>query len=715
MTSGVREVTGGAIGTAATSERVLVDVLIQTFNEEANLPHTLASLKGWVNKVYVVDSGSTDRTAEIAREYGAEFLHHDWEGYAAQKNWALDNLPWQSPWILILDADEAVSPELRTEITALVSRTPDAVPESGFYINRVFIFMGREIRHCGYFPSWNLRLFKKGKARYEQRTVHEHMIVDGKTGYLNHLLLHEDRRGLEHFFAKHNRYSTLEARELYEKPEPWPGVSRFISDRVQRRRFLKSQVMPYLPLPWTWRLIYMYVIRGGFLDGRAGWVLSNFISSYEFFIQTKYQELKRLRGRTTSVAGLSQPEGQLTFAEQTGVEINPATAQPAAQQPTVEFAVPSPLAKVAVEPPSVVSVDHGPSQGSLVYESNVGDAPSHPRAGRAPVSVMIPTLNEESNLRRCLDHLQWADEVVVVDSGSTDETINIARAYGAKVVHFKWNGQWPKKKNWALRNVNFKHKWVLIVDADEWITPELAREIEQSIKTDGNVGYYINRKFIFMGRWIKHCGYYPSWNLRLIKRGFGEYEQLTGIGNTGSGDNEVHEHVIPNGPVGYLDHDMLHFAFPNIHTFMEKHNRYSNWEAAVQFRKADTTSAAIGEKLSKRRKLKNLSRYLPFRPTLRFLYAYLWKWGILDGQPGYVFCRLLAIYEYLSVAKYTELRRAEVDARMARQLSAVPEVRINLPSPAARTSANGNGNGNGAQTTNGQSEEPAAAATASAE
>ncbi|MBC8105110.1 MAG: glycosyltransferase family 2 protein, partial [Anaerolineae bacterium] len=233
----------------------MVDVLIQTFNEEENLPHTLASLTGWVNRVFIVDSGSTDRTKQIATEFGATVVHHDWEGYAAQKNWALDNLPFESPWVLILDADESVSTDLRAEITSLVSRTPDSVPEAGYYINRVFIFMGREIRHCGYFPSWNLRLFKRGKARYEQRMVHEHMLVSGPTGYLKNLLLHEDRRGLEHFFAKHNRYSTLEAREIFESPEPWPGLRRFASDRVVRRRFLKSRVLPYMPLPWTGRLI----------------------------------------------------------------------------------------------------------------------------------------------------------------------------------------------------------------------------------------------------------------------------------------------------------------------------------------------------------------------------------------------------------------------------------------------------------------------------
>jgi glycosyltransferase involved in cell wall biosynthesis len=650
-----------------------VDILIQTYNEEINLPHTLLSVVGWTNRVFVVDSGSVDRTAEIAREYGAEVINHPWEGYSAQKNWALETQPFQAPWIMILDADESISDELREEIIELTSRPVESVPEAGFQINRVFVFLGRQIRHCGYFPSWNVRLFKRGMARYEDRKVHEHMVVAGRTGYLKHLLIHEDRRGLEHFFAKHNRYSTLESRELYESPEAWPGFRRMCTDRVARRRFLKSRVLPFLPLPWTWRLIYMYVLRLGFLDGKAGWVLSNFISSYEFFIQTKYQELRRLRGRQLSVSGLVQPEGQLSFIEQTGIS-RPAsgTLAPSSSSlltrvtPTVDFPIAS-VRKIVQEERRPM-----PSNGTIIVDTSYVR-----RAGEkklAPISVMIPTLNEASNLPRCLDHLRWADEVVVVDSDSTDDTVKIAEAYGCKVVNFRWDGTWPKKKNWALRNAPFRNEWVLIVDADEWITPEMAAEIRLAICSPDSVGYYINRRFIFMGRWIKHCGYYPSWNLRLIKRGHGEYEQLTGIGNTGSGDNEVHEHVIPTGKVGYLDHDMLHLAFPNIHTFMEKHNRYSNWEAAVQFRKADTTSAAIGDKLSRRRRLKNMSRYLPLRPTLRFLYAYIWCGGFLDGKTGYIFCRLLAIYEYLSVAKYSELVRAERDQASARSLSTVPEI-----------------------------------------
>ncbi len=684
----------------------MIDVLIQTFNEELNLAHTLESVKGWAHRIFVVDSGSTDRTVKIAEEYGASVVTHPWEGYAQQKNWALKNIPFQSPWILILDADEAVSPELRDEMLAIAQRNPDDVPQAGFYLNRVFVFLGKKIFHCGYFPSWNLRFFKTGKARYEERLVHEHMIVDGPTEYLKHLLIHEDRRGLEHFFAKHNRYSTLEAREIFEHPQDWPGLGGFIKDRIARRRFLKSRVVPKVPVSWVMRFLYMYVFRLGFMDGWAGWKLCNFISTYEFLIQTKYQELKRLRKlglfEPTVKGALSDPEGQITREQETGLRakadaMRAASASRSVGAPSVTDGAPATtngLGRSLVQPvpsdievrsPKVPSVVNAPPislnadplavQPSRGIELLPGDgSPLPPRTGKIKVSVMIPTLNEESNMPRCLDHLAWADEVVVVDSGSTDRTVEIAHAYGARVVQFEWNGQWPKKKNWALRHVDFRNDWVLIVDADEWIMPDLASEIAQSIERQpDHAGFYVNRRFIFMGRWIKHCGYYPSWNLRLIKRGRGEYEQLTGVGNTGSGDNEVHEHVVPKGQVGYLDNDMLHFAFPTIHTFMEKHNRYSNWEAAVQFRRADADNAAIGSELSKRRRLKNFSRKLPFRSALRFLYSYVWKGGFLDGQPGYVFCRLLAIYEYLSVAKYTELKRAEDDRKMARSLSTVPE------------------------------------------
>jgi glycosyltransferase involved in cell wall biosynthesis len=225
------------------------------------------------------------------------------------------------------------------------------------------------------------------------------------------------------------------------------------------------------------------------------------------------------------------------------------------------------------------------------------------------------------------------------------------------VVDFKWNGQFPKKKNWALENVPWKNEWVLILDADERIAPELADEILAEIKSPRADGYFLNRRFMFLGKWIKHCGYYPSWNLRLFLQRKGRYEKLH-TGDTRSGDNEVHEHVVLQGKTAYLNNDMLHFAYPDIYTWMEKHNRYSNWEAEVEVLQGVGPGAQgqIGAELRRRRALRTWSRRLPFRPTLRFFYSYILKRGFLDGYSGYVFCRLLASYEMLNVFKAFELR-----------------------------------------------------------
>jgi glycosyltransferase involved in cell wall biosynthesis len=277
------------------------------------------------------------------------------------------------------------------------------------------------------------------------------------------------------------------------------------------------------------------------------------------------------------------------------------------------------------------------------------------------VSVLIPTLNEARNLRDCLASVAWSDDVVVVDSGSKDDTTAIARELGARVVDFRWNRQFPKKKNWALANVDWKHEWVLILDADERITPELAAEIQREVQAPRADGYFINRRFMFLGTWIKHCGYYPSWNLRLFRHRVGRYEKIE-MGDTGSGDNEVHEHVELQGRTARLQHDMLHYAYPDVATWVEKHNRYSNWEARLEVFGGQGGGQGIGGTLAARRRLRVWSRRMPFRPLLRFLYSYVLKLGFLDGYAGFLFCRLLATYELLNVAKAYELREQNQNA-----------------------------------------------------
>jgi acetyltransferase-like isoleucine patch superfamily enzyme/glycosyltransferase involved in cell wall biosynthesis len=318
--------------TKSDTQRCMIDVMIITFNEVLNLPHCLAALQGWTNKVFVVDSGSTDGTQDIARKYGAQVVHHDWPGYSRQKNWGLQNLPMESDWILIIDADEVITPDVRKRLEQIARRPANDAPENGFFINRLTYFMGKPIRHCGYFPSWNLRFFKRGKAWYEDRVVHEHMVIDDPVGYVKEPMIHDDRRGLEHYVAKHNRYSTLEAKALFDEISGARDEHRQanITKDTRRRRWVKRHVMPYMPFPGLWRFLYMYVLRLGILDGKAGLEFSRFISLYDSLVSLKLRELRRqarVAGRDT--VALDAGGRGLAYAE--GTEpVTPPTMQPPA-------------------------------------------------------------------------------------------------------------------------------------------------------------------------------------------------------------------------------------------------------------------------------------------------------------------------------------------------------------------------------------------------
>jgi glycosyltransferase involved in cell wall biosynthesis len=283
---------------------------------------------------------------------------------------------------------------------------------------------------------------------------------------------------------------------------------------------------------------------------------------------------------------------------------------------------------------------------------------------KVPVSVLIPIKNEASNLPRCLASVQWADQIFVIDSYSTDNSASIARSFGANLVQFHYSGGWPKKKNWALENLDFKHEWVFILDADEVLQPQVKEEVNDIVSgiknksEDAIVGYWINRRFYFLGKWLKHA-YFPNWNLRLFKHKLGRYEMLSEE-DTKSGDVEIHEHVIVQGKTARLEALMDHYAFPSVEVFVEKHNRYSNWEAAVALssRKSGSSARQISDRqVSGRRALKELAAKLPFRPVLRFVYVYIWQRGFLDGIEGYYFAMLHAFYEFLVVVKTFELQR----------------------------------------------------------
>lgn len=280
---------------------------------------------------------------------------------------------------------------------------------------------------------------------------------------------------------------------------------------------------------------------------------------------------------------------------------------------------------------------------------------------KIPVSVLVPVKNEIANIRECLHNLDFADEIVVVDSASTDGTVAVVEEMGVRVVQFRWDGKFPRKRNWSLGNVAWRHEWVLIVDADERIPPALVDEIRGAIARTAINGFYLNRRFWFLGGWIRHCGYFPSWNMRLFRHRLGRYERVEeGDQDPNSYDNEVHVHVLLPGGTDYLQTPMDHYAFPNYEEWIAKHNRYSTWEAAVADSlhhgpKAESLAATpFGSPMARKRWLKRVARRLPARPWLRFLYHYVIKQGFRDGWRGWVLCRSLAWYEWVGQVKARE-------------------------------------------------------------
>lgn len=280
--------------------------------------------------------------------------------------------------------------------------------------------------------------------------------------------------------------------------------------------------------------------------------------------------------------------------------------------------------------------------------------PSHDLEN-APISVIVPVKNEAQNLRRCLANLAWADEIFIVDSQSDDGTSEIANEFKANVVQFYFNGTYPKKKNWSLDNLPFRNDWVLIIDADEIIIPELAREICSRISSGEADGYYLNSNYFFLGRLIRHCGYSECWNLRLFRHQLGRYEKMPDQTGGRTGDNEAHEHVQFSGRTMRLHNRLEHHAYPTIMTWVEKHNRYAAWEATMLGRFLTLPIPQnIGQGKRFKRYLKRVYLRLPMRPLVRFLYSYVLRLGFLDGKPGFIFCALLGFYDFLAWANTFE-------------------------------------------------------------
>lgn len=273
---------------------VPVAVVALTHNEEANIERCVQSVAGWAAQVFVVDSFSTDRTVEIARSLGADVHQRTFTGFADQRNWALDHLPFSCDWLLFLDADEWVSEPLKGEVRDRITAPGRA---AGYHIPRRHRFMGRWLRFGGLYPTMQLRLFRRGRVRCEDRLVDEHFVVDGPTDTLRQDLLTEDQKGIAAWIDRHNLYARLEARELLRADHGGPRLAaRLSGTQAERKRWVRERLWNRLPLftrPFA-LFFYRYVLRLGFLDGAAGLVYHVLESFwYRLLIDLNYRELSR--------------------------------------------------------------------------------------------------------------------------------------------------------------------------------------------------------------------------------------------------------------------------------------------------------------------------------------------------------------------------------------------------------------------------------------
>lgn len=244
------------------------------------------------------------------------------------------------------------------------------------------------------------------------------------------------------------------------------------------------------------------------------------------------------------------------------------------------------------------------------------------------VSVIVITRNEERNIRDCLSSARWADEIIVVDSGSSDGTVAAAREFSDKVFERPWEG-FGASKNFALSQT--RNDWVFWLDADERVTPELAEEIELSLSGQTDmVGFSVPRKAFFLGTWIRHCGWYPGRVVRLFRRDKAVFS-----------NDRVHERLIVDGPVAELKSDLLHYTDPSLEHYFTKFNRYTSLAA---------------EDLAGKGRRTGIGRML-LNPVWTFFRMYFLRLGFLDGIPGLILCMLSAGYVFTKYAKLWERTR----------------------------------------------------------
>lgn len=258
---------------------------------------------------------------------------------------------------------------------------------------------------------------------------------------------------------------------------------------------------------------------------------------------------------------------------------------------------------------------------------------------RLPVTVVIPVKNEERNLARCLDRLKRFAKIVVIDSGSTDRTREIAQEHGCEFILFRWDGRFPKKRNWFLLNHPPATPWVFFLDADEYLTDEFIAELARALAKTTHVGFRVMYSNYFLGKKLKYG--VPQIKLPIFRVGSGLYERID-EDEWSALDMEVHEHPVLEGTIGQLNTLVDHQDFKGLDAYIARHKEYASWEARRYLKLRETPEAMAHFTAIQRRKYDSLTSWW-LAPSY-FLYSWLWKRGILDGWAGFVFAKMKASY-----------------------------------------------------------------------
>lgn len=255
--------------------------------------------------------------------------------------------------------------------------------------------------------------------------------------------------------------------------------------------------------------------------------------------------------------------------------------------------------------------------------------------GNIPVTVIVMTRNEAANIADCLDCLYSFAQVLVIDSDSTDGTAAIAAGMGATIIPFTWNGRYPKKKQWSLSHAAIRHDWVLFVDADERVSPELTAEIAVKVRAGSAAAcaaYFISSRPVWLGRQLRFGT--PYRKIALMRRDCAAFPLCDDLHVARMWEVEGHYQPVVHGPVGRLRQPLIHADAKPPSAWFDRHNRYSDWEAALSAIEPARADAVLAGERGWRRQAKRFVRTLPGRPLLAFLYDYVWRLGLLDGKAG---------------------------------------------------------------------------------